>query len=117
MVFADKEKIRMVLLNLVENATKYNKQNGSIHASIYSTDGKHVLVEITDDGIGIEEEHLQRIFERFYRVEKARSRSVGGTGLGLSIARHLVERQGGRIWVQSTLGQGSTFLFTLPSVN
>ena len=71
MVFADKEKIRMVLLNLVENASKYGKHNGTITASVYTTDGKHVLVEITDDGIGIEEEHLQRIFERFYRTDSA----------------------------------------------
>jgi two-component system phosphate regulon sensor histidine kinase PhoR len=81
----------MVRLNLVENASKYGKQNGSITASIYKTDGRHVLVEITDDGIGIEEEHLQRIFERFYRTDSARSRDKGGTGLGLAICKHIIE--------------------------
>lgn len=72
-VFADKEKIRRVLMNLVINASKYGKQNGSINAGIYKTDDNNVLVEITDDGIGIAEEHLQRIFERFYRTDKGRA--------------------------------------------
>jgi len=76
-VFADKEKIRMVLINLVENATKYGKTGGSIVASVYKIDEKNVLIEISDDGIGIEEEHLLRIFERFYRTDAARSRDKG----------------------------------------
>lgn len=113
LVFADKEKIRMVLLNLVENASKYNKQNGSINASIYSTDGKHVLVEITDDGIGIEEEHLTRIFERFYRTDSARSRDKGGTGLGLAICKHIIEAHGQAIHVRSTPDVGTSIGFTL----
>ncbi len=112
-VFADKEKIRMVLLNLVENASKYGKQHGSILASIYSTDGKHVLVEITDDGIGIEEEHLQRIFERFYRTDSARSRDKGGTGLGLAICKHIIEAHGQPIHVRSTPDVGTSIGFTL----
>jgi two-component system phosphate regulon sensor histidine kinase PhoR len=113
MVFADKEKIRMVLLNLVENASKYGKQNGSITASIYSTDGKRVLVEITDDGIGIEEEHLQRIFERFYRTDSARSRDKGGTGLGLAICKHIIEAHEQTIHVRSTPDVGTSIGFTL----
>ena len=113
LVFADKEKIRMVLLNLVENASKYGKQNGNIVASVYSTDGKHVLVEITDDGIGIEEEHLQRIFERFYRTDSARSRDKGGTGLGLAICKHIVEAHGQPIHVRSTPDVGTSIGFTL----
>lgn len=113
MVFADKEKIRMVLLNLVENASKYGKQNGSITASVYTTDGKHVLVEITDDGIGIEEEHLQRIFERFYRTDTARSRDKGGTGLGLAICKHIIEAHGQAIHVRSTPDVGTSIGFTL----
>jgi two-component system, OmpR family, phosphate regulon sensor histidine kinase PhoR len=113
LVFADKEKIRMVLLNLVENASKYGKQNGSITASVYTTDGKHVLVEITDDGIGIEEEHLQRIFERFYRTDSARSRDKGGTGLGLAICKHIIEAHGQAIHVRSTPDVGTSIGFTL----
>ena len=113
MVFADKEKIRMVLLNLVENASKYGKQNGTIAASVYSTDGKHVLVEITDDGIGIEEEHLHRIFERFYRTDSARSRDKGGTGLGLAICKHIIEAHGQAIHVRSTPDVGTSIGFTL----
>jgi len=114
-VFADKEKIRMVLLNLVENASKYGKINGSIVASMYNTDGKHVLVEITDDGIGIEEEHLQRIFERFYRTDSARSRDKGGTGLGLAICKHIIEAHGQAIHVRSTPDVGTSIGFTLES--
>jgi two-component system, OmpR family, phosphate regulon sensor histidine kinase PhoR len=115
MVFADKEKIRMVLLNLVENASKYGKLNGNITASVYNTDGSHVLVEITDDGIGIEEEHLQRIFERFYRTDTARSRDKGGTGLGLAICKHIIEAHGQAIHVRSTPDVGTSIGFTLES--
>jgi len=93
-VFADKEKIRQVLINLVENAFKYGKSEGNIVASVYRTDGEHVLTEISDDGIGIEEEHLSRIFERFYRTDAARSRDKGGTGLGLAICKHIIEAHG-----------------------
>jgi two-component system phosphate regulon sensor histidine kinase PhoR len=114
-VFADKEKIRMVLLNLVENASKYGKNNGTITASVYSTDGRHVLVEITDDGIGIEEEHLQRIFERFYRTDSARSRDKGGTGLGLAICKHIIEAHEQAIHVRSTPDVGTSIGFTLDS--
>jgi two-component system phosphate regulon sensor histidine kinase PhoR len=113
LVFADKEKVRMVLLNLVENASKYGKQNGSITASVYKTDGRHVLVEITDDGIGIEEEHLQRIFERFYRTDSARSRAKGGTGLGLAICKHIIEAHDQAIHVRSTPDVGTSIGFTL----
>ncbi|MEO6962604.1 MAG: ATP-binding protein [Puia sp.] len=114
-VFADKEKIRMVLLNLVENASKYGKLQGSIIASVYNTDGKHVLVEITDDGIGIEEEHLTRIFERFYRTDSARSRDKGGTGLGLAICKHIIEAHGQAIHARSTPDVGTSIGFTLES--
>lgn len=114
-VFADKEKIRMVLINLVENATKYGKPNGSIVASVYRIDEKNVLIEISDDGIGIEEEHLMRIFERFYRTDAARSRDKGGTGLGLAICKHIVEAHGQSIHVRSTPDVGTTIGFTLES--
>src|SRR5687768_11246842 len=114
-VFADKEKIKQVLINLVENATKYGKQNGNIVASIYHTDDQHVLVEISDDGIGIEEEHLVRIFERFYRTDAARSRDRGGTGLGLAICKHIIEAHGQSIHVRSTPDVGTTIGFTVES--
>ena len=112
-VFADKEKIHQVLNNLVENATKYGKENGSITASIYKTDGKHVLIEISDDGVGIAEEHLSRVFERFYRTDRGRSRHVGGTGLGLAICKHIIEAHHQTIHVRSKLEVGTTIGFTL----
>jgi len=114
-VFGDKEKIRMVLINLVENATKYGKPAGSIVASVYKIDEKNVLVEISDDGIGIEEEHLMRIFERFYRTDAARSRDRGGTGLGLAICKHIIEAHGQSVHVRSTPDVGTTIGFTLES--
>ncbi len=112
-VFADKEKIRMVLLNFVDNAIKYGKQNGTIVLSAYKTADEHVLIEVSDDGYGIAEEHLNRIFERFYRTDLARSRKEGGSGLGLSICKHIIEAHGQRIHVRSTIDVGSTFGFTL----
>ena len=112
-VFADKEKIKQVLTNLVENACKYGKNGGTIVASVYKTDDSHVLIEIGDDGIGIEEEHLHRIFERFYRTDTARSRDKGGTGLGLAICKHIIEAHGQSIHVRSTPDVGTTIGFTL----
>ncbi len=112
-VFADKEKIRQVIINLLENATKYGKQDGSIVASIYNTDGRHVLIEFSDDGIGISEEHVPRIFERFYRTDRGRSRDIGGTGLGLAICKHIIEAHGQTMHVRSKLDVGTTIGFTL----
>ncbi|TDH23274.1 sensor histidine kinase [Segetibacter sp. 3557_3] len=112
-VYADKEMIRQVLINLVSNATKYGKDNGNIVASIYRTDGKHVLIEISDDGMGIAAEHLPRIFERFYRTDSGRSRNIGGTGLGLAICKHVVEAHGQNIHVRSKVDIGTTIGFTL----
>ena len=113
MVFADKEKIRQVLLNLVENSIKYGKQNGSITASMYNTDGKHILVELSDDGIGISERHLPRVFERFYRTDSGRSMDLTGSGLGLAICKHIVEAHGQTIHVRSRENVGTTIGFTL----
>src|SRR5688572_12864264 len=113
MVFADKEKIRQVLVNLVENSIKYGKQNGTITASMYVIDGQHVLVEISDDGIGISERHVQRIFERFYRTEKGRSIDVTGSGLGLAICKHIIEAHGQSIHVRSREDIGTSVGFTL----
>ena len=115
MVFADKEKIRQVLINLVDNAIKYGKQSGTIESSFYKVDGARVLIEISDDGNGISEDHLHRIFERFYRTDLARSRKVGGSGLGLSICKHIIEAHGQSIHVRSKIDVGSTFGFTLQS--
>ncbi len=112
-VFADKEKIRQVLINLVDNARKYGKSEGHIVASVYKTEGDRILVEISDDGIGIEKAHLHRIFERFYRTDKARSRDKGGAGLGLSICKHIMEAHGQNIHVRSTPDVGTTIGFTL----
>jgi two-component system phosphate regulon sensor histidine kinase PhoR len=114
-VFADKEKIRMVIINLVDNAIKYGKQNGIIEGSAYKIDGKKSLIEISDDGNGISDEHLPRIFERFYRTDLARTRKVGGSGLGLSIAKHIIEAHDETIHVRSKTDVGTTFGFTLPT--
>ncbi len=112
-VHADKEKIRQVFSNLVENSIKYGKAGGSIVASIYKTDGKHILIEISDDGIGISEKHLPRVFERFYRTEEGRSIDVTGSGLGLSICKHIIEAHGQTIHVRSREAIGTTIGFTL----
>lgn len=114
-VYADKEKIRQVFINLIDNAIKYGKINSIIEASFYKLDGANVLIEISDEGAGIAEEHLPRIFERFYRTDLARSRKIGGSGLGLSICKHIVEAHGQTIHVRSKIDVGSTFGFTLQS--
>jgi two-component system phosphate regulon sensor histidine kinase PhoR len=114
-VHADKEKIRQVLINLVDNSIKYGKQNGQIEGSVYKIDGKRVLVEISDDGAGISEEHIPRIFERFYRTDLARSRKIGGSGLGLAISKHIIEVHDQTIHVRSKIDVGSSFGFTLES--
>ncbi len=113
-VYADKEKIRQVLINLIDNAIKYGKQNGTINFSAYKADESKILIEISDDGSGISEEHLPRIFERFYRTDLARSRKEGGSGLGLSICKHIIEAHGEHIHVRSTPDIGTTFGFLLP---
>ena len=112
-VFADKEKIRQVFTNLIENSIKYGKQSGNITASMYKTDGKHILIELSDDGIGINERHLPRLFERFYRTDEGRSIDVTGSGLGLSICKHIIEAHGQTIHVRSTEAVGTTVGFTL----
>ncbi len=112
-VHADKEKITQVLQNLIENSIKYGKEGGNIVASMYKTDGKHILIEISDDGIGIPEKHLTRIFERFYRTEEGRSIDVTGSGLGLAICKHIIEAHNQTIHVRSTEHVGTTIGFTL----
>ena len=115
LVFADKEKIRQVLINLTENSIKYGKKNGTITASMYNMDEKNILIEVSDDGMGIPEKHLSRIFERFYRTETGRTLDVSGSGLGLAICKHIIEAHGQTIHVRSREDVGTTIGFTLAS--
>ncbi|HWI61170.1 MAG TPA: phosphate regulon sensor histidine kinase PhoR [Symbiobacteriaceae bacterium] len=109
----DIARLAQVLINLVDNALKYTPSGGSVTVSAEDL-GSLVRVKVTDTGAGIPKADLARLFERFYRVDKARSRATGGTGLGLSIVKHIVEAHGGTVGVDSDLGRGATFLFTLP---
>jgi len=113
LVHADKQKIKQVIVNLVENAIKYGNESGSVIAGCYEMDEKNVYVEVSDDGPGISEEHLPRIFERFYRADRSRARAIGGTGLGLAIVKHIIEAHGQTVNVRSKVGVGSSFGFTL----
>jgi len=101
-----------VLMNLVHNSIKYGKEGGLTKVSFYDLE-TYVLVEVSDNGIGIDPEHMKHVFDRFYRADKHRSREAGGTGLGLSIVKHIIEAHKQTINVRSTQGQGSTFGFTL----
>lgn len=112
-VEAQRYRIEQVLVNLVDNAVKFNRAGGEVRIACASKDG-HVRVSVSDTGIGIPSEDLNRIFERFYRVDKARSRPTGGTGLGLPIVKEIITRLGGAVHVESQLGRGSTFTVTLP---
>jgi signal transduction histidine kinase/GAF domain-containing protein len=120
--YIDRDKVKQVLFNLLTNAVKYSPRGGEVVLSVSeATDlpadhpvGRWLLFQVSDEGLGIAEEDLPRIWERFYRVDNSNTRRIGGTGLGLSIVRSLVEMHGGRIWVESELGNGSTFSFTIP---
>lgn len=116
LVRADNEKIEQVLINLISNAINYGKVNGSILIKIKSQSDSQILISIKDDGVGIDEKNLPRLFERFYRIDKSRSRDQGGSGLGLAIVKHILEAHDQEIFVESKLGQGSTFSFTLNKV-
>jgi len=111
-VLADKERIRQVMVNLLVNSIKYGKQGGETEVN-FSERADTLVVDISDNGIGIEKEHLPRLFERFYRVDKSRSREQGGTGLGLAIVKHIIEAHGQKINVTSEFGYGTIFSFTL----
>lgn len=113
LVSADPDAMNQVFGNLIENALKYGKSGKQILVGA-RLNGNEVEFQVRDFGPGISSEHLDRIFERFYRIDKARSREAGGTGLGLAIVKHIVQAHGGRIWAQSELGHGSAFHFTLP---
>jgi len=112
-IFVDDKKILQVLFNLLDNAIKYTQDNGTIELKVKDKNN-YIQFDITDNGIGIPEDDLNRIFERFYRVDKARSREMGGTGLGLSIVKHIVLAHCGEVWVKSNINQGSVFSFTIP---
>jgi two-component system phosphate regulon sensor histidine kinase PhoR len=111
-VYADRDRIRQVLVNLLDNSVKYGRNGGRTKVSIYDMD-ENYLIEVSDNGIGIEEQHIPRLFERFYRVDKHRSRTEGGTGLGLSIVKHIIEAHEQTVNVRSSPKIGSTFSFTL----
>ncbi|MGQ9702590.1 MAG: sensor histidine kinase, partial [bacterium] len=113
-VKGDFKYLEQALFNILDNAVKYGREGGTIIISAKKKDQREVEISVADDGIGIPREDLPRIFERFYRVEKGRSRELGGTGLGLSIVKHIIHAHGGRVWAESTIGKGSTFFFTLP---
>tara|TARA_Y100000813_G_scaffold77149_1_gene54824 strand:- start:37 stop:948 length:912 start_codon:yes stop_codon:yes gene_type:complete len=112
-VNADKERILQVLTNLVVNSIKYGKEGGYTKVKVEEYDKDRIIVRVKDNGEGIEDEHLPRLFERFYRIDKNRSRKKGGSGLGLSIVKHIIEAHQEQIFVKSKIGQGTEFSFTL----
>ncbi len=111
-VYADYNRIGQVLINLVSNAIKYHEGNGWVNVS-FENDDEHIIITITDNGFGMSEEHLDRIFERFYRIEKSRSKKQGGSGLGLAIVKHILEGHNTRVKVNSKEGEGTSFSFKL----
>ena len=108
-----KERIEQVLINLVVNAIKYGKAGGQTIVSIQNTEANKISISVADDGIGIDTKDINRIFERFYRADKSRSREQGGSGLGLSIVKHIIEAHGEKIFIRSVPDKGSVFSFTL----
>lgn len=112
-VYGDKEKIQQVVTNLVVNSIKYGKEDGTTEVSVEDLVNNKVIVRIMDNGEGIEKQHIPRLFERFYRIDKSGARSEGGSGLGLSIVKHIIEAHDEKIYVESQVGKGSEFSFTL----
>jgi two-component system phosphate regulon sensor histidine kinase PhoR len=110
---ADQEKIQQIVTNLVVNSIKYGKKGGTTEVSIEDLINNKVIVRITDNGEGIEKQNIPRLFERFYRVDKSGARSEGGSGLGLAIVKHIIEGHDEKIYVESQIGVGSEFSFTL----
>lgn len=116
-VNADKEKIEQVLTNLIDNSLKYGKDNGTTEVMVQNLNEFKIIVRITDNGVGLEEENYTRIFERFFRVDKSGNRNSGGSGLGLSIVKHIIDAHDEKIYVESELGVGSEFSFSLERTN
>src|SRR3989338_1097057 len=112
-VTGDKDRLEQVIVNLVDNAIKYTIK-GTVKGSAAETADNMLRVDVEDTGIGIQEKDIPRIFERFYRVDKGRSRELGGTGLGMAIVKHIIQGHNGKIWIKSTLGKGSIFSFVIP---
>jgi len=112
-VFADKDKIQQVITNLVINSIKYGTNKGTTEVSLEDITSDKLLIRITDNGEGIQKEHISRLFERFYRVDQSGSRKQGGSGLGLSIVKHIIDAHNENIYVESKFGIGSEFSFTL----
>lgn len=112
LIAADKEKIRQVLINLLDNSVKYGNDEGKTKVSFFDMD-ENILIEVTDNGIGVAQQDIPRLFERFFRIDKSRSREQGGTGLGLAIVKHIIEAHQQTINVRSKQGVGTTFAFTL----
>jgi len=115
-VIGDRSQLVSAVSNLVENAIKYSERGSTVHIGC-RREGDSILLKVADTGIGVSLADQERIFERFFRVDRARSRSTGGTGLGLSIVRHVVDNHGGTISVRSAEGEGSTFTIELPALN
>jgi two-component system phosphate regulon sensor histidine kinase PhoR len=115
-VLADAERVQRVVTNLLHNAIKFTPDGGrvTVQGRLSADDEDQLRISVSDTGLGIAAEDLPRIFERFYKSDRARTRQGGGTGLGLAISRHIVQAHHGRIWVKSNEGSGSTFFFTLP---
>jgi signal transduction histidine kinase len=112
-VYADANRLHQVLINLLSNAVKFSPQGGTITVGA-RTEGQEVAVWVADQGIGIASEEFPKIFERFFRIDNRDTRHIGGTGLGLTLVKEIIAAHGGRVWVESALGQGSTFFFALP---
>ena len=115
LVEIDPDKLTQVIDNIISNALKYSPEGGKVTFKIKEQDDE-VIVSIADQGVGIPKGNVEKIFGRFYRVDKARTRKLGGTGLGLAIAKEMVEAHGGRIWARSIEGKGTTVFFSLPYV-
>ncbi len=114
-IFADEDRLHQILINLLDNAIKFNREGGVVRVSVVRLEG-WIRFSVEDTGVGISQDAVERIFERFFRVDKARSRNLGGTGLGLAIVKHLVEAHGGVVECHSQVGKGSLFSFTIPSI-